>query len=154
MLERIRQSPRFTAVVTAVFALLLLVAMFAGAPVRALVPALVATRVADICTTANSETVEATLVADAHQHDAVHVAQVRDETGDHASPADHSEHVGHHGADCVLCIAIAPPATLVADIHRPAVPPFHQRWQALWSDSGYLPGAPLPARGPPAFMAA
>lgn len=118
--------------VIAVFAALLLAAALSGARVRA---ASHADQVgADVCTTSQ-------MLAMGHE--------------DHAVPAPwdavatDSSH-GPHTPDCVLCMALAPPAPWAADVHRPPVPSFHLKWRSLPAQLALLGvAAPPPARGPP-----
>ncbi|WP_312409281.1 DUF2946 family protein [Comamonas sp.] len=144
MLQRLRSRPRFSAVITAVFALLLLVASVAGVQVRVLAQPMAAALAADVCSV-NAPALDLALAHADHQ------------TSDDLLPdsgenhADHSAHSAH-GADCVLCIAMALPQAFAADVHRPAAPAFHHQWQAQTAHSLHAPGAPLPARGPPPVL--
>lgn len=141
MLQRLRSRPRFSAVITAVFALLLLVASLAGVQVRVLAQPIAAALAADVC----SVNAPALDVALAHGE---HLA------ADDLLPDGSDSHSAHsaHGADCVLCIAMALPLAFAADVHRPAAPAFHPQWQAQAAHRPQAPGAPLPARGPPPVL--
>lgn len=112
MLQRLRSRPRFSALITAVFALLLLVASLAGVQVRVLAQPMAAALAADVCSV-NAPALDLAL---AH---ADHAAS------DDLAPEGSDSHAGHaaHGADCVLCIAMALPQAFAADVHRPAAPP-------------------------------
>jgi hypothetical protein len=145
MLQRLRSRPRFSAVITAVFALLLLVASLAGVQVRVLAQPMAAVLAADICSV-NAPVQDLALVHVDHQTSDDLLPDGSD------SHADHSEH-SVHGADCVLCMAMALPLAFAADVHRPAAPAFHPQWQAQAAHSPQAPGAPLPARGPPLVFA-
>ncbi|QMV73546.1 hypothetical protein HS961_12310 [Comamonas piscis] len=138
MLQRLRSRPRFSAVITAVFALLLLVASLAGVQVRVLAQPMAAVLAADICSV-NAPVQDVARVHADHSIADDLLPEGRDSHSDHAA----------HGADCVLCIAMALPLAFAADVHRPAAPAFHQQWQAQAAHSPLAPGAPLPARGPP-----
>jgi hypothetical protein len=130
MLERVRRNRSFAALVTAVFALLLLTAALSGVRVRTGLG--IEAAWADVCSTSHA-------------------------AGEPASwPGAPDEDMGHgaHSPDCVLCIALAPPESLKADIHRPPVPAFHQKWRSLPALLAMLDvAAPLPARGPPGAAA-
>lgn len=144
MLQRLRSRPRFSAVITAVFALLLLVASLAGVQVRVLAQPIAAALAADVCSV-NAPALELALAHGEHQTS-------DDLLGDGSDPyASHSAHSAH-GADCVLCIAMALPLAFAADVHRPAAPAFHPQWQAQAAHHPQAPGAPLPARGPPPVL--
>lgn len=136
MLERFRQHKTFAAVVIAVFALLLLAAALSGVRVRAVLPAdLVG---ADVCSSS-------------HMQAAGHEAQGLPALWE---TADASSSHGPHSPDCVLCIALAPAAAWAADVHRPPVPAFHQKWRSLPAQLALLEvAAPPPARGPPDVFA-
>lgn len=142
MLQRLRSRPRFSAVITAVFALLLLVASLAGVQVRVLAQPMAAVLAADICSV-NVPVLNLVLAHADHQ------------TSDDLLPDGSDSHAEHsaHGADCVLCIAMALPLAFAADVHRPAAPAFHPQWQAQAAHSPQATGAPLPARGPPLVLA-
>ena len=141
MLQRLRSRPRFSALITAVFALLLLVASLAGVQVRVLAQPMAAALAADVC----SVNAPAPDLALAHADHA---------TSDDLAQEGSDSHAGHaaHGADCVLCIAMALPQAFAADVHRPAAPVFRQQWQAQAAHTPHAPGAPLPARGPPPVL--
>lgn len=144
MLQRLRSRPRFSAVITAVFALLLLVASLAGVQVRVLAQPIAAVLAADVCSV-NAPALELALAHGEHQTS-------DDLLADGSDPyASHSAHSAH-GADCVLCIAMALPLAFAADVHRPAAPAFHPQWQAQAAHRPQAPGAPLPARGPPPVL--
>ncbi|MPM90717.1 hypothetical protein SDC9_137839 [bioreactor metagenome] len=136
MLEPIRQSRRLAAAVTAVFAVLLMVAMLSGVRVRAVTQHDGAhaqhawMMAADICTSHGA--VDVDLPAQA--------------------PLD-ADHAGHHGADCVLCIALAPPLPFEADVHRPSAPAYRMAWSLLGDGIPAAPrGAAFPPRGPPVAL--
>jgi hypothetical protein len=67
---------------------------------------------------------------------------------------DAGGHVSGHGLDCPLCMtAGAPPP--VAGVHLPFVPVLGHAVQPIPAARiAALTGAPLPARGPPAFVRA
>lgn len=144
MLQRLRSRPRFSALITAVFALLLLVASVAGVQVRVLAQPIAAALAADVCSV-NAPALDLAL---AHADHLASDDLLPDGSDSHASHSGHSA----HGADCVLCIAMALPQAFAADVHRPAAPAFHPQWQAQAGHSPQAPGAPLPARGPPAVL--
>ncbi|TDS78828.1 DUF2946 family protein [Comamonas sp. JUb58] len=143
MLQRLRSRPRFSALITAVFALLLLLASVAGVQVRVLAQPMAAALAADVCS------VNAPALDLAHADHLASDDLLPDGSDSHASHSGHSA----HGADCVLCIAMALPQAFAADVHRPAAPAFHRPWQAQTGHSPQAPGAPLPARGPPPVLA-
>ncbi|MCD2166770.1 hypothetical protein [Comamonas koreensis] len=144
MLQRLRSRPRFSALITAVFALLLLVASVAGVQVRVLAQPITAALAADVCSV-NAPALDLALA----QADHLAPDDLLPDGSD--SHANHSAH-GAHGADCVLCIAMALPQAFAPDVHRPAAPAFHHQWQAQTAHSLHAPGAPLPARGPPPVL--
>lgn len=143
MLEHLRQNRRIARAVTALFAVLLLVAMLSGVRVRAVthqdgaadVHALVG---ADICSVG-------------HGAGGLDVAALA--TNGAGQVPDESSHQGHHGVDCVLCIALAPQEGFRRDVHYPPVPPFRLAWSLL-GDAIPAPsnGAPFPPRGPPTAL--
>ncbi|GAB2828297.1 hypothetical protein GCM10027276_34030 [Comamonas piscis] len=145
MLQRLRSRPRFSAVITAVFALLLLVASLAGVQVRVLAQPIAAALAADVCSV-NAPVQDLALV---HADHSIADDRLPEGSDGHAAHSEHSA----HGADCVLCIAMALPLAFAADVHRPAAPAFHPQWQAQAAHSPQATGAPLPARGPPLVLA-
>ena len=139
MLQRLRSRPRFSALITAFFALLLLVASVAGVQVRVLAQPMAAALAADVCSV---------------NAPALDLAHAGHQTADDLLPDGSDSHSAHsaHGADCVLCMAMAVPQAFAADVHRPAAPAFHAQWQAQAAHNPQAPGAPLPARGPPPVL--
>lgn len=69
-----------------------------------------------------------------------------------SAPAHSDEHRAHdhHGMDCLLCMALSPPAVVAVPVYRPPVPGQGRAW---WVPAHCPPAqqatAPLPARGPP-----
>lgn len=147
MLEQIRRNRRLGTSVLLLCVALWLVALWAGVRVRAMPgPAPVAAMVAASATESHAAAhVHGTHAA----HDSPHAALPE------AAPASAPEHSGHgpHGPDCVLCIALSPPAAVAVVVYRPPVPRQGLGWHAPERPPlSRLAAAPLPARGPPAAL--
>ncbi len=131
MLHAVRRNRALQAVVFTVFALAWLAALGTGAQLRALpeVSALV-----DVCT---SEPVSGALTG---QHP--------DDDGN--TPAGHA---GHHGPECLLCVALATPSAVSLAAPRPSLSTtYRSRHDRSLVAHGWRIQAPLPARGPPDFI--
>lgn len=119
------------AAVFTVFAWAWLVALGTGAQWRALPDA---STVAELCTT------EPAQIAPAGHHP--------DDGGN--APAGHA---GHHGPDCLLCVALATPSALALVPPRPSLATaYRSRHDRLPVAYGWRIQAPLPARGPPVSL--
>ena len=122
MLERLRHRRHLGTAVLAAFMLAWLTALCANVPTRM---ALAQLQPADICATAPH--------------------------AGHETPA--AEHAHHLDPGCLLCIALATPQAIRLAPARPPVPVAHQGRRhpgpavPIWRAQ-----APLPARGPPAFL--
>lgn len=139
MLEHIRRNHRLHTLVLGVFAALWLVALLAGAQVRAL-PMLASAHAApaamahDLCMALG---------------EGMDLPQAADVVG--APPAAAPEHGSHHDPDCLLCLALSPPPVLAVVVYRPPVPQPGFDWLApAHFPPSQQAAAPLPARGPPA----
>lgn len=66
--------------------------------------------------------------------------------GDDATPP------GHHTLDCPLCLHFSAPAPQVQTVVEPQQPLAHALLPAVRATIAALVGAPLPPRGPPAFV--
>ena len=162
MLEQIRRNRRLGTVVLWLCVVLWLVALLAGVRVRAVPAPVVAVplhAVADAADTPHRDhaahrgagVAAVSPASPASAHGAGH--------GAHAVPAHDAalppelrhEHDSHHGPDCVLCIALSPPAAVAVVVYRPPVPRQGLDWRApAQQPPSLLAAAPLPARGPPA----
>lgn len=148
MLEQIRRNRRLGTTVLLLCIALWLVALWAGVRVRAVSgPAPV------VAAMAPASAVQSHAAAHVHgthaAHDSPHAAIP--DGGPAPEPApEHSGH-GPHGPDCVLCIALSPPATVAVVVYRPPAPRQGLGWHApARPPLSRLAAAPLPARGPPA----
>lgn len=154
MLEQIRRNRRLGTTVLMLCVVLWLVALWAGVRVRAMPGG-----PAPVVTTAPAS--PAKVLGASHVHGAHGGQSTNDSHDSHRAVAPdggpapepahaHSDH-GHHGPDCVLCIALSPPATVAVLVYRPPVPRQGLRWHApARHPPSRLAAAPLPARGPPA----
>ena len=160
MLEQIRRNRRLGTVVLWLCVVLWLVALLAGVRVRAVPAPAVAVPLhaaADTADTAYGDhaahrgaAVAAASPAAAHDG-ADHGAHTVPAAGAPLTPEPSHEHDGHHGPDCVLCIALSPPAAVAVVVYRPPVPRQGLDWRApAQQPPSLLAAAPLPARGPPA----
>ncbi|WP_313301757.1 hypothetical protein [Diaphorobacter sp.] len=136
MLESLRNHRRLQAVFTVLFAVLLLVSMLSGVRARA-VDTGTSPAWADICSIEHGASAGERLVAISVE-DIVLLE----------SPAPG---VGHHGPECMLCIALAPPATTAVLDYQPPMEGSGTGWESLCSTAFpvSLSRAPLPPRGPP-----
>ena len=161
MLEQIRRNRRLGTVVLWLCVVLWLVALLAGVRVRA-VPAPVvavplhAVAVADAACGDHAAQRGAAVAAvspasPASAHGADHGAHAVPAHDAALPPEPRHEHDSHHGPDCVLCIALSPPAAVAVVVYRPPVPHQGLDWRApAQQPPSLLAAAPLPARGPPA----
>lgn len=147
MLEHIRRNHRLSTAVLWLCASLWLVAMLAGVQVRAPLqqghaaggPA----SVHDVCIAVlDGDDTEQAAIARALLL-AAEQAQVLEE-------GEHGGHGSHQSPECLLCMALSPPAVVAVHVYRPPVP----RHGPGWQQPAHFPPAqqataPLPARGPP-----
>ncbi|MBV7420655.1 hypothetical protein KW830_19535 [Comamonas sp. CMM03] len=156
MLEQIRRDRRLGTTVLLLCVALWLVALWAGvrvrampgpAPMAAMAPASLAEAHGTGHTGGSHGSHNAQQTHDSHDR---HSAAEPD-AGSASEPAH--EHGGHHGPDCVLCIALSPPASVAVLVYRPPVPRQGLGWHApAQPPLSRLAAAPLPARGPPAVF--
>lgn len=149
MLEQIRRNRRLGTTVLLLCVVLWLVALWAGVRVRAMPgPAPVAAMAA-------ASPTESHAAAHVHGTHAAHNSPHAVVSEGEAAPASAPEHSGHgpHGPDCVLCIALSPPAAVAVVVYRPPVPRQGLGWRAPErAPLSRQAAAPLPARGPPAAL--
>ncbi|MEG2999794.1 MAG: hypothetical protein RR855_04520 [Comamonas sp.] len=159
MLEQIRRNRRLGTVVLWLCAALWLVALLAGVRARAM-PLPAPTAAVALHPTPHAAPHGAAAAADPAPPAgaAVQQAAAAMDTAHPAADAAHEsahastqEHDGHHGPDCLLCIALSPPAAVAVVVYRPPVPRQGLDWRApAQQPPSLLAAAPLPARGPPA----
>jgi hypothetical protein len=151
MLEQIRRNRRLGYWVLALCAMLWLVAMLAGVRVRAMpwpdastpeasAAAMEQAVLHDICTVVDDAAPDpnARLSPTPGEHAAGHGS---------SSDASHS----HQDPDCLLCIALSPPATVALQVYKPPRPVHGPVWLApAHFPPALQAAAPLPPRGPPA----
>lgn len=178
MLEQIRRNRRLGTVVLVGCIVLWLVALLAGVQVRALpvtVPVLATASAAaaqdvldhTVCSAVAegldgaADALQAVAPSGApaspahagHASDGADSIHVADGMAARAEDAAHEGHQGHHGPDCLLCIALSPPAAVAVVVYRPPVPRQGLDWRApAQQPPSLLAAAPLPARGPPASL--
>lgn len=150
MLEQIRRNHRLGTLVLWLCAALWLVAMLAGVQVRG---ALAAAAHQDTAQPSPHDVCMAEVERDADTErdaDAVHALHAALALADVPAQAPQG-HSGHQDPDCLLCMALSPPAVVVVPLYRPPVPQQGLDWLA---PAHFPPSqqatAPLPARGPPA----
>ncbi|WP_370680031.1 hypothetical protein [Comamonas sp. GB3 AK4-5] len=160
MLELIRRNRRLGRWVLALCAMLWLVAMLAGVRVRVMPwPEAAATTPEaamelavqhDICTVMDDAAQPLGLVdGQATPNTPAAAPSPGAHAGAHGD-APASSH-SHQDPDCLLCIALSPPATVALQVYKPPRPVHGPVWLA----PAYFPpalqaAAPLPPRGPPA----
>jgi hypothetical protein len=161
MLEQIRRNRRLGLWVLVLCAMLWLVAMLAGVRVRAMpwpdaatpetsAAAMEQAVLHNICTVVD-EANEANegLGADAPQSTSAPASEMDGHAGMHGD-APASSH-SHQDPDCLLCIALSPPATVALQIYKPPRPVHGPVWLApAHFPPALQAAAPLPPRGPPA----
>ncbi|WP_353236217.1 hypothetical protein [Diaphorobacter ruginosibacter] len=140
MLEHLRRNRRLQDWVAALFCALVLTAMFSGMRVRAFMPQAPARM--DICT--------ASFDADHARHAGhMHAAS--------SAPVTGMEHEGgtHHGPECLLCVALAPPEAAPLVRYQPPLSATLARWRFMPARTlaSQPARAPLPPRGPPSRLA-
>lgn len=139
MLESLRHNRRLQAVFTVLFTVLLLASMLSGMRVRA---ADMAASPAwdDVCSVEHGPAAGERIVA----------ISVDDIVVLESSGPDGS----HHGPGCMLCIALAPPASTAVLDYQPPMEGPGDGWEALSSTafSASRSRAPLPPRGPPVWV--
>ena len=136
MLEKIRRNRHLGSVILALFAMVWLTALLAGA-VRLPNQAAFLAMQRDICTTAAP------------------TASINKQQPGTSKPAattayDDFPHSGHHGPHCLLCMTLSLPPQVSVQLYKTPVPIQGQVWLA----PAYFPPslqatAPLPPRGPP-----
>lgn len=161
MLEQIRRNRRLGTVVLWLCVVLWLVALLAGVRVRAVPAPVVAVplhAVADAADTPHEDhaahrgaaVAAVSPASPASAHGADHGARAVPAHDAALPPEPRHEHDSHHGPDCVLCIALSPPAAVAVVVYRPPVPHQGLDWRApAQQPPSLLAAAPLPARGPP-----
>lgn len=163
MLEQIRRNHRLSRWVLALCALLWLVAMLAGVRVRlmpwpeaAVTPEAVMEQAVlhDICTVVDGAAPPLG-VADSPPASTPSLGSpaaapaVGDHAGWHGEGPDSSHR--HQDPDCLLCIALSPPATAALQVYKPPRPVQGPVWLApAHFPPALQAAAPLPPRGPPA----
>jgi hypothetical protein len=154
MLEQIRRNRRLGYWVLALCAMLWLVAMLAGVRVRAMPWPDAATAGASEASTAAMEQAVlhdiCTVVDDAAPDPNASISPAPDgHAAGHGSSSDASH--SHQDPDCLLCIALSPPATVALQVYQPPRPVHGPVWLApAHFPPALQAAAPLPPRGPPA----
>ena len=146
MLESLRRNQRLQHVVAALFSVLVLTAMLSGVWLRAAVtqPPKTSPAANDICSV-HSNASRAQPVGDEA------FEAVADDAP--ATPAQH-DGAAHHGPECLLCVAMAPPEAVQVVRYQPPRPASLTPWEYLPSASFADAPArtPLPPRGPPSGL--